>query len=77
MNWQPIETAPENEEFLAYDSVAKKMDVCHVLYVVSKSKIKLIAQIQMDNEYGPFSDEFGYDYANITHWMPLPEPPTN
>ena len=67
--WQPIETAPKNDEFLAYDSHARKQDVCFAW------GDHCVCQVQMDGENGPLSDEFGYEPKTITHWMPLPTPP--
>mgnify|MGYP001009841731 CR=1 FL=1 len=32
MEWQPIETRPEEGEFLAWDPVARKQDVCCATY---------------------------------------------
>lgn len=29
MSWKPIETRPDDGEFLAYDPVSKKQDVCY------------------------------------------------
>jgi hypothetical protein len=68
-DWQPIETAPEDEtEFLAYDVRTKKFDVCEVYRgdVVST---------QFDGEQGPDEHEFGYYREDIKWWMPLPAPP--
>ena len=67
--WQPIETAPDEGEFLAYDSAAKKQDVCY------KQDNGCVRQVQMDGEYGPLEDEFGYRTEHITHWRPLFVPP--
>lgn len=73
MKWQPIETAPKDgTEFLAYDSRTKKMDVC---FMNNWHGPWTCQQSQMDGELGPFIDEFGHKSADITHWMPLPEPP--
>lgn len=69
--WRPIETAPKDGvEFLAYDSRTKKFDVA--------VRVKNGAEaVQYDGEFGPSSDEFGHDPKGITHWMPLPAPPTS
>lgn len=76
--WQDIETAPrDGTEFLAWDSVAQKMDVAYMYNVSTREPLWVPRQVQMDGEYGPLGDEFGCDHRNITHWMPLPEPPPN
>jgi hypothetical protein len=68
--WQPIETAPKDgTEFLGYDSLTRKMDVC-------VWQDWYFYQVQCDGEMGPSDDEFGYDWKTITHWRPLPAPPT-
>jgi len=73
MEWQPIETAPKDgSEFLAYDSNSEKCDVCHCILLGGYPRL---VQVQFDAELGPLEDEFGYRTENITHWMPLPEPP--
>ena len=69
--WQPIETCPEDGEFLAYDPVAGKQDVC-TFWAEIRGKRYVLA-VQLDGEYGPGDHEFMGDRA--THWMPLPEPP--
>lgn len=72
--WQPIKTAPRDDtEFLAYDSVARKFDVCEMVQHVS-GRWECRA-VQFDREYGALSYEFGEDSRNITHWRPLPDPP--
>lgn len=74
--WRPIETAPKDgTEFLAYDSHAKKQDVCN--WVQFGAQRGEVWATQSDSEYGPGKDEFGYLPQHITHWMPLPEPPTD
>lgn len=66
MEWQPIETAPKDGRgFLAYE----------------KDKRPFVA-LWLDAEH-PDVDEAGwYEHWNFdpvepTHWMPLPEPPSN
>jgi hypothetical protein len=72
MEWQPIETAPKDgTEFLAYDKRTKKMDVCHWI----GRPMNWPSQVQMDGEYGPYEDQFGHSWRDISHWMPLPPPP--
>lgn len=70
--WQPIETAPrDGTEFLAYDIQAKKQDVCHW-----SKNFEWFEAVQSDGETGPWFGEFGRDREDITHWQPLPAPPT-
>lgn len=72
--WQPIDTAPKDgSEFLAYDSRTRKMDVAQMRDWVRGGAI--CYAVQRDGEYGPDTDEFGHHPGDITHWMPLPEPP--
>ena len=69
MNWQPIDTAPtDGSEFLAYDPVAKKFDVC----VMHESVVGLgwvCHATQSDGEYGPYEDEFHGHRATL--WASL------
>jgi hypothetical protein len=74
-DWRPIETAPKDDsEFLAWDSGARKMDVCTMQRAGGPYEWQCWA-VQVDGEYGPDPDDFGYANKNITHWMPLPTPP--
>lgn len=77
--WQPIETVPrDGTEFLAYDSRTKKQAVCKATVVAMKEgEWVRTYPTQMDGEYGPMEDEFGYNNEDVTHWMPLPEPPAS
>jgi hypothetical protein len=73
--WQKMDTRPDEGEFLAWDPVAKKQDVCHATSEL-KNGVWIILSCeasQYDGEYGPYMDEFRGERA--THWMPLPEPP--
>ena len=61
--WQPIETAPKNMPIMVTDGV-------------------LIVVVELMEKYGPHPVGFsGYEWEwdfspiNLTHWMPLPEPP--
>jgi hypothetical protein len=69
--WRPISTAPKDEtEFLAYDALTKKQDVC-----VWSDVWKEVVPVQSDGEHGPLPGEFGYDPRGIQWWMPLQQPP--
>ena len=76
MDWQPIYTAPKDgTEFLAYDATVNKMDVAYMIEW-RDGEYKCVA-VQSDGEYGPEPDQFCSSWQNkITHWKPLPEPPT-
>jgi len=77
--WKPIETRPEDGEFLAWDPVSGKQDVCQSILkmriVDGKAcyDVPSCAAVQQDSEYGPDEDEFQGHRA--THWMPLSSPP--
>lgn len=72
MTWQPINTAPRDKsEFLAYDPVAKKYDVCTMEdWSNMRGEWWVCYPTQSDGEYGPCDDDFKYDRATL--WMPLP-----
>lgn len=64
----PIETCPKDgSEFLAYDPVARKYDVCEWWDSVMVG----VHQTQSDSEYGPMEDDFWPQRATL--WWPLPE----
>ena len=64
MSGQPIETCPKDgSEFLAYDPVAEKFDVCRWTHY--------LVQTQVDGEWGPFDDDFHDTRATL--WWPLPD----
>ena len=70
-NGRPIETAPKDgSEFLAYDPVARKFDVCE-WYKFGKGGHGRVYQTQEDGEYGPREDDFQADRATL--WWPLPD----
>lgn len=63
----PIETCPEDgSEFLAYDPVAKKFDVC-----AYSDNWQRVVSTQTDLEFGPLEDDFQFERATL--WWPLPE----
>ena len=56
---------PDNEEiFLVYRGEAKDPEIELGLWNKNKEKFEYY-----DNEY------YGYKIDDVTHWMPLPEPP--
>lgn len=58
--WQPIETAPrDNERFLAWS----KDNECFVVARIMRGKLV--------NSW----DHQSLQHHKATHWMPLPEPP--
>jgi hypothetical protein len=66
--WQPIDKAPRNEDVLVFEP---------------KAEPSIVAARLVDNHYGKwweYCDEMLQDAAPegpvATHWMPLPEPPT-
>lgn len=71
MDWQPIETAPD--------------EVVHIrgLWVYRASTFERLywqADIGFVNDDGEFvgvghTGDFGWRADDYTHWMPLPEPP--
>lgn len=66
---QPIETAPrDGSEFLAYDPVARKFDVC--MWRNEPSGMIGAHPTQIDSEWGPCADEFQSERATL--WWPLP-----
>lgn len=82
MNWQPIETAPKDRYILVYAPV-------NIHSIISKDyTIHQIVMAHWNKEYNGFSvfgtyrerpDEYSEAgimiVPNLTHWMPLPEPP--
>lgn len=65
--WQPIETAPKDVPILVTDGK-------HI--VVIKRGI-LIGNVPWPDPVGfaGYDWEWNFEYADLTHWMPLPEPP--
>jgi len=62
MNWQPIETAPRFETFLAVLDCGGDKTVCTMRWPVAEQK-----------NSRPDSGDFHIE--RVTHWMPLPQPP--
>jgi hypothetical protein len=64
--WQPIETAPKNEEFWVYGKIDGKPKMS-VGWISQENK----KTIWVNDDYGVAEE------ITATHWMPLPKPPTN
>lgn len=63
--WQPIETSPRDGTwFLAYDLKHQWRD---------RASVAVVRRLHPAT--APM-DKNGYTYGNLTHWMPLPDPPT-
>lgn len=60
--WQPIDSAPKDETFLAVLDCAGERIICTMRYAVAESKNSV-----------PDSKEFHRE--RVTHWMPLPPAP--
>lgn len=68
MDWQPIETAPKDGEFLAYGSYVYHGDTARTEY-------QNIAWRSGNSEW-PWEDNEGQHPQDFySHWMPLPPPP--
>jgi hypothetical protein len=71
MNWQPIKTAPLDEEVL----------VIHLyLGIVQARKCSKMVESKIEAETlfpwdSPASDGLWLYTRDLSHWMPLPEPP--
>lgn len=60
--WQPIETAPRNQTFLAVLSCAGEHTICTMRWPVAEAK-------------NGRTDNKTFRVERVTHWMPLPELP--
>ena len=60
--WQPIETAPRNQTFLAVLNCAGEQTICTMRWPVAEAK-----NSRPDNKT--------FHVERVTHWMPLPELP--
>jgi hypothetical protein len=71
MTWQPIETAPKDTPFLAYQPARE-------FYGVTTPAMMGVMELTAQGE-PTMSHIFGYDHEerinSPTHWMPLPQPP--
>lgn len=81
-DWQPIETAPENEAVLIYDPYEHFGEGAFL----SQSRPECFVAIREGGRWTSDLVEFEYGWASTgsytvtqelfpTHWMPLPEPP--
>lgn len=62
MVWQPIETAPRNQTFLAVISCAGEQTICTMRWSVAEAK-------------NSRPEVWGRHVERVTHWMPLPDLP--
>jgi hypothetical protein len=73
--WQPIETAPQDQELL----VLRRDGVMHVAKISGISDKFGILSADFGNAtctfFFPIGDNYDSDGDVPTHWMPLPEPP--
>ncbi len=71
MNWQPIETAPENKRVIVFYPDAG------VLTAIDKTKQKIInGKTVVHHKWIPTYAFPTTVMRTPTHWMPLPQPPT-
>lgn len=61
MGWQPIETAPKNDDILVFVPQSKE---CFVAWWSKKERVWL--WFDVGNQM---------HYCTPSHWMPLPKPP--
>jgi hypothetical protein len=66
--WQPIETAPVDEEILVFCP-----DVTPQIFTADYDG--KICSFSVGGRYAPRDDFFGDDPMHPTHWMPLPKKP--
>ena len=62
MMWQPIETAPRNQTFLAVLNCAGEQTICTMRWPVAEAK-------------NSRPDSKTFHVERVTHWMPLPDLP--
>ena len=69
-NWQPIEIAPKDARFLAVVNAGMRRSV-HILRHCTEGEYGF--------DYGMFLSPDGAHYGKdtVSHWMPLPPPPTS
>ena len=60
--WQPIETAPKDQTFLAVLNCAGQQTICTMRWAVAEAK-------------NSRPDHYVFHVERVTHWMPLPDLP--
>lgn len=60
--WQPIETAPKDQTFLAVLNCAGEQTICTMRWAVAEEK-------------NSRPDHYVFHVERVTHWMPLPDLP--
>ena len=60
--WQPIETAPKDQTFLAVLNCAGQQTICTMRWAVAEAK-------------NSRPDSKTFHVERVTHWMPLPDLP--
>ena len=60
--WQPIETAPKDQTFLAVLNCAGQQTICTMRWAVAEAK-------------NSRPDPYDFHVERVTHWMPLPDLP--
>ena len=65
--WQPIETAPDGVKALITDG--KEVTAAKIDRQLFKPDIRFEGIMFSGHEW-----DWDFDIADITHWMPLPEP---
>ena len=60
--WQPIETAPKDQTFLAVLNCAGQQTICTMRWAVAEVK-------------NSRPDHYDFHVERVTHWMPLPDLP--
>jgi hypothetical protein len=72
MNWQPIETAPKDADFiLLYGKVRRAAPELSLPFPV-----QIVGYWdEIDEDWCCITSGINGPYVTATHWMPLPEPP--
>lgn len=71
-DWQPIETAPQEERVLIWTDTRKDADDFRYVHQVCEGEHVILAQVGI--LYG--SEWTKELIGKPTHWQPLPSPPT-